>query len=202
MHLANMIRVLLLTVAVAACASAAPILFIFSGTATGNLGGVPFTSAAFTVTSTADTSNVFVAAGSPPFQTFAVLASSATIDITGVGTLTFTDQTYWSDPNGAGDIIFGDATRNAGDYSLNRGILGFSALFVGLESYDLTHPFGPVSSPFDFETSAFNNFQNVPTNFGNLSLVSSNDVFTATVPEPGSLLLLMAAAAALRFRKR
>jgi hypothetical protein len=71
------------------------------------------------------------------------------------------------------------------------GILGFTELFVGLESYNLESSFGPVSSPFDFETSVFNDFQNIPTSGGSLSLVANNDTFTAVgaAPEPGTLLV-------------
>lgn len=112
----NLIRVLLSAFVLAAGASASPIVYVLTGTATGTLGATPFSSAAFTVTSTADASQVFVASGSPPFQTFEVPASTSTIDIDGVGALTFTDATYWADPNGAGDIIFGD-------YALNKGSL-------------------------------------------------------------------------------
>ena len=159
-------------------ALAAPITYTMTATATGTLAGTAFTNAAITVTSVADTSLVFVAGGVFPNLNYEVISFSSSINIAGFGTATFTDPMFWEDPNGAGDILFGDlATGNA--------ILGFTHLFAGLETYNLESSFGPVSSPFDFVTSVFHNFANIPTTAGSLSLVASNDTFTAVaVPEP------------------
>ncbi len=168
----------------ASAAVAGPITYTMNATATGTFAGTVFTNAAITVTSVADTVNVFIASGTPPEVNYEVIASSSSISVAGFRTATFTDPMYWYDPNGAGDIIFGDATR--GD-----GILGFTELFAGLESYNLQSSFGPVSSPFDFETSVFKDFQNIPTGDGSISLVASDDTFTAVAaaPEPRTFLV-------------
>ena len=171
----------------ASAALAGPITYTMNATATGTFAGTAFTDAAITVTSIADTSNVFVASGTPPDVNYEVIAFNSSISIAGFATATFTDQTYWYDPNGAGDIIFGDVKTGVG----LDGILGFTRLFVGLESYNLESSFGPVSSPFDFETSVFDDFRNIPTSGGSLSLVASDDTFTAVAatPEPGTFLV-------------
>jgi hypothetical protein len=172
----------LLTLAGSA-AFANPITYTMTATATGTLGGTPFTGAAIVVTSFADTSNAFVASFTGPNANYENIAFSSTISITGFATATFTHQTFWLDPNGAGDIIFGDVDAAGGGE-----ILGFTKLFAGLETYNLQSSFGPVSSPFVFETSVFNQFQNIATSGGSLSLVASNDTFTAVeiIPEPAS----------------
>jgi hypothetical protein len=93
----------------------------------------------------------------------------------------FSGPTSWTDPNLSGDIIFQDA---------GSGILGITALFSGLESYNLQSSFGPVFSNTDFETQFFHTFQNVPTTDGPLSLVAMNETFVAVVaPEPGGTTL-------------
>jgi hypothetical protein len=138
---------------------AIPITYTMTATASGTLAGAAFTNAAITITSLADTSQVFVAGATSPNLNYEIIAANSSISIAGLSAATFTDQTFWEDPNGAGDIIFGDVLTG-------KGILGFTKLFVGLESYNLASSFGPVSSPFDFETSVFNNFQNIPTSKG------------------------------------
>jgi hypothetical protein len=141
-----------------------------------------FTNAAIRVTSVADTNDVFVF-GTIPNLIYEVLPASSSISITGIGIAMFTDQMFWEDPNGAGDIIFGDA-------GAGHPILGFTRLFSGLESYDLKSSFGPVSSSVDFVTMFFDGFYNIPTGIGSLSLTASNDTFTAVVTtEPTSFLL-------------
>jgi hypothetical protein len=183
-------RLLLLVFAFAltgTAVSAGPIVYTMTATATGTLGTTAFTGAAITVTSVADTSGAFVASGTTPDLNWQNNAFSSTIAIAGIGTETFTDQTFWVDPNGAGDIIFGDVDDGGGFFG---GILGLTQLFVGLETYNLQSAFGPVSFAFDFETGAFNAFQNIHTSGGLLSLVATNDTFTAaSTPEPASFLL-------------
>jgi len=167
-------------------ASASPIYYTMTATATGTLGTTAFTGAAITVTSVADTSGAFVASGTAPNLNWENIALSSTITIAGIGLETFTHQTFWVDPNDSGDIIFGDVDGSG----FAGGILGFTQLFVGLETYNLQSTFGPLSSTFDFETGAFNAFRNIQTSGGLLSLVATNDTFTAvTTPEPASLML-------------
>jgi hypothetical protein len=180
-------------------ASAVPIYYTMTSTVTGTLGATPFTAAAITVTSVADTSGAFVASTNGPDDNWENIAFSSTIAIAGLGTYTFTDQTYWIDPNGAGDIIFGDVDAPGGFFS---GILGLTQLFVGLETYNLQSALGPISSPFDFEVTAFNNFHNIQTSGGVLNVsAASNDTFTAITPEPASFLLAGLGLALLALRR-
>ena len=170
---------------------AEPITYTFTTTATGTFGGTPFTDAAVTVTSNADTSGVVsYLSGTEIFDNF---PTSTTLNIAGFAPATFTDPTFWEDPNESGDIIFGivDASTGFAFCTDCHALLGITALGSGLESYDLESSFGPVSSPVDFESSIFHTFQNISTSDGTLSLVASNDTFTAVTasPEPASLWL-------------
>jgi hypothetical protein len=178
-------------------AFAGPITFTMTTTGTGTFGGTPFSSAAITVTSTADTGSVFIAGGTPPDVDYEVIALTTTIDIAGFAPATFNDQTYWLDPNGSGDIIFGDVGVAE--------LLGLTVVIGPLATYNLQSSLGPISSAFDFPTEAFNLFQNIQTSGGPLSLVAMNDTFTAVeaIPEPASLVLgglgLLALLGARRF---
>jgi hypothetical protein len=172
-------------------ALASPITYTMMTTASGSLAGTAFTHAAVEVTSIADTSQVTSDGNlDPAFPgSYEVIALSSSIDIAGFAPATFTDETFWEDPNGSGDIIFGDVA--AGSAATGDGILGFTALGVGIETYNLESSFGPVSSAFDFETSVFNHFQNVSTSVGALSLLAMDDTFTAVLssaPEPSCFL--------------
>jgi hypothetical protein len=170
---------------------AEPITYTFTTTGTGTFAGTAFTDAAITVTSNADTSGVVsYLSGTEIFDNF---PTSTTLNIAGFAPATFTDPTFWEDPNQSGDIIFGIVDTSAGLAFCNNchALLGMTALFSGLETYNLETSFGPVSSAFDFESNAFNTFQNISTSEGTLSLVASNDTFTAVTasPEPASLWL-------------
>jgi hypothetical protein len=123
-------------------------------------------------------------------------AIGATIDITGFSPAIFTDATSWVDPEGSGDIIFDDAT-------LNFGILGFTRLFAGLETYQLQNSIGPIAGGFPFIPNVFENFQNIPTSQGLLTItMTSANVFTAVVtPEPASLWCTLAGLSAVVFRR-
>src|SRR5262249_46820073 len=68
---------------------ARPITYTFTGTGSGSLGANSFTAAAFTITALADTSQVVVR---NPFFTY-VPTSSATIDVSGIGSANFTGST-------------------------------------------------------------------------------------------------------------
>src|SRR5580698_2715369 len=133
---------------------AEPITYTFTTTGTGTFAGTSFTNAAITVTSTADTTGVvsYLVGGDPVFDNY---PTSTTLNIAGFAPATFTDPTFWEDPNDSGDIIFGvvDGSTGLAFCSDCHALLGFTALFSGLESYDLETSFGPVSSPFDFEVT-------------------------------------------------
>jgi hypothetical protein len=170
---------------------AAPITYTFTTTGTGTFAGTPFTGAAITVTSSADTTGVVsYLSGTEIFDNY---PASTTINIAGFAPATFTDPTFWEDPNDSGDIIFGivDTSTGFAFCSNCHALLGITALLTGLESYNLETSFGPVSSPVDFESSIFDTFQNISTSGGLLTLVGSNDTFTAVTasPEPWSLWL-------------
>jgi hypothetical protein len=66
------------------------ITYSLSATATGTLGGAPFTNALVTVTLTGNTSNVVD--GPAPFNNYLVDSGAATVSIAGLGTATFTDS--------------------------------------------------------------------------------------------------------------
>ena len=179
----------------------APITYTFTGIATGTLGpATSFSNVAFTVTSQAETNAVVLVD-----STYAVTAISSTFSyidpLAGPQSLTFTHPMYWSVPLGSGDVVFGDFALNP---SLFPGILGITALFSGLETYNLQSSFGPVFSGLDFPSSIFHTFQYIPTSRGALSLVAANDTFTAsTAPEPAAVLLLgVGLASLIQYRRR
>jgi hypothetical protein len=149
-----------------------PILLRFSGLATGTLGVTSFTDAPFTVTSSGDTGSVFVT-----FDSVAYLpAIDATIDIGGFSPAAFLDPNSWVDPQGSGDIEFAD----------NGIILAFTHLFAGLENYQFQNTITVVGG-FPFIPNLFENFQNIPTNEGLLTIeMTSDNAFNAVVftPEP------------------
>jgi len=68
---------------------AGPITYTDMATASGTIGGTPFTNALVTVMLTGNTSNV--AFGPVPFNAFLMNPGAATINIAGRGTATFTD---------------------------------------------------------------------------------------------------------------
>lgn len=182
----NMIALFL---CIAAHTLAGPITLTFSGVATGTFGTTSFTNQPFTVSSTGDTSAVFVTSG-PDYNLPAI---GAVINIAGFSAATFTDATSWIDPQGSGDIIFNDVAQNIR-------LLGFTELFAGLETYQFQTSIGPVSGGFPFIPNIFPNFQLIPTSQGLLTIATtSNNVFTAVVPtpEPSSSWLALATLAAL-----
>jgi hypothetical protein len=175
---------------------AAPITFLFEGTASGVAGGTPFSQATFVITANANTVNV-VQSGA----LFSLDSSAATIAIAGIGTGTFTSP--------PGTRVFDFQDNNT---------LGFSR--VGIDGPDLMDFADPAFATYGLTTSLgpllvgdpfFLDFSDVPTSLGNVTfdVDGVTDVtFTATaggagaVPEPSTLLLLGAGVAALGLRPR
>jgi hypothetical protein len=169
-----------------------PITYTFTTTATGTLGGTPFTDASIVITASGDTSNIT----NPFANLFRFTDPAATINISGVGLATFTDLSSVVDnqicncPSGA--VIFGDV-------ALNLGILVDHN--VAFTTYDLSTSIGPITS-----TLAGLSLVPIPTNLGNLSFTANNGTtqFSASaVPEPMSVGLVgLGISAALMCRRR
>jgi hypothetical protein len=137
----------------------------------------------FSVISQADTDDVTVEGGS----IYELLATSSSFSIDGQPVAAFLHQMLWSDPQGAGDIVFQDPDLASGFPPTNN--LSFTQLFVGLETYKFATSLGPVSI-FNSSPNIFGAFLDIPTDQGLLTITAVSDAtFTATVatPEPSSL---------------
>jgi hypothetical protein len=179
---------------IATAASAAPITYIHSGFGSGTIDGDPFGSlapVAFTITATGDTANIQNCSATCLF----IDNDSASIDIAGVGTFTFTTATRYFSNTGNDRIGFSRA-----------GILG-ADLFNGptVVDWDMTSSIGPIVG-----TGNLLQWLNTPvlTNGGQLVFNSADTAATfearvGRVPEPASLLLLgLGVAAYARKRAR
>jgi hypothetical protein len=181
---------------------AVPIFYQYTTTVTGTLGSTPFSGDLMTVTATADTTQV---TSTPTmFGPVWVVEPTTTFTIAGVGTGTFTLPTFFDDPNGSGDIIFGLIGPPNGFTGCNGcdALLGMTIVLSPLSTYNLQTSIGPLSSPVDFETTFFGTFQNISTSLGTLSLTAQDDTFTAIVPEPASFVLAAAGLTAILARRR
>lgn len=152
-------------------AQATPITYTITGTATGALGVSAFTNALVTIALVGDTSFVGNDFG------------SATVNVSGVGTASFTDSMFVTDNPG-------NPSAQISDFTLNR--LVFGTIAPAFATYNLRGPIGPISG-----TSLINAGSVFATTLGNFDMVSvfgNTSTFTATtaaaVPEPASLLLL------------
>jgi hypothetical protein len=163
-----------LTLLLCAHASASPVTYTVISTASGSLGGTPFTDQQVTFTTTADTANVIAPPGFPAL----VLGTPPAIQVTGFAPTTATDQ-FW--------VFCNQSDPRAGLYSSTNGafiIYNDSAAFAG---YDLTTSIGPVSG-----VPTINNGVTAPTAAGLFTFTSMSAVsFQAVVvPEPATLTLL------------
>ncbi len=86
-------------------AQAVPMDYIFSGYTSGTFGGIPFNNARVTLDLYADTDNILdIQLGPGSGRTLAIVGSSATVTVDGIGTGTFTtpkcvfDTTFFSYP--------------------------------------------------------------------------------------------------------
>jgi len=179
-----------------ATAFGGPILtYTFTGTATGMIGSTPFTSAALTVSGTADASAVTCSAGICGLD---LAAGVASFTIGGIGSGTFSDASYFFDNQNNGGAGFGEFrpppyccdTIDIEDSSVS------STVFA---SYNLQSAIGPIgpqaSDPVVYLWGILN------TSLGASSVTSfSNYTFQVTaagVPEPSTFALLGAGLAGL-----
>lgn len=177
-------------------ASATSIVYTLTTTATGTLGASTFTDASVTVTLTGDTSNT--AFGPAPLNAFLVNPGSATINISGLGTSTFTSSIEILSSfdtlvfGGQSAVVIAQLDNPSGD-SVTGIVLEESPAFFG---YNLQGPFGPISGSGGAGSGP--DPSNIfPTTSGNLHYTTDASlgpsVFTATlIPEPTSMMLLCA----------
>lgn len=162
-------------------AEAQPIVFAFSGFATGDLAGAAFAGTPFTVTIPADVSTLGTFPGNP--GTSGYLGLTGTVALDGIGTATFTEPLYvFLNPNGP-TIGFGN--------DVNFDLIDI--MDPALAGYDLMSSIGPIDA---FGVYANAQFTDVATSLGPLTFASVLDrrfeavVPSAVVPEPGTSLLV------------
>lgn len=180
---------------------ASPITYSLATTVTGTLGASSFTNAPVTVTLTGDTANV--TPGPVPFTDVLVNSGSATVNVSGLGTATFTDSIVIIST--LNDIaLFGVPAVLILDNTSGTGIL----LQTGsiFSTYDLRGPLGPLSGTGGV-ASGSSITPIFPTTAGNLTWAigqpSGTSTFTAvTTPEPGALVLLGSGLALVLARRR
>jgi hypothetical protein len=169
-------------------ASAAPITYTLTTTATGTLGASPFTDALVSVTLTGDTTNV--TAGPPPFTDVLVNPGSATVSVSGIGTGTFTDSIVIVDTLTDTTVLGFPAVLILDNTSGTGILLQTGSVFT---SYDLRSSLGPITGTGGV-ASGSHMTPIFPTTAGNLTWAVGQSLgtstFTAsTVPEPTSLTL-------------
>jgi PEP-CTERM motif len=160
-------------------ADASLITYTETDTASGSLGGTPFTDALVTIVFTGDTADVTGGGG-----VFFNEVGTVTVTVAGLGTATFTDS---MEINANQSII--PSFVGIGDNTVAGTILGTES--AGLSSYDLMTSIGPVSG-IAVLNPGHHTFNTTSGDFTLTSDVAGTSIFTAdaTVPEPSSVFLL------------
>ena len=168
-------------------AQAAPITYVYDGIGTGTLEGSPFTSAAFTITASADTTNITVWADATygPQNTHL----SSLIDITGLGSFSITAPSHsW----------MSGTDNGRGGLGANLGPNWITFEDPDLIGYGLDTLFGPVleNSPLNIDQ-----FAGVATTGGTLVFSSISSVTFTAIPEPATFTLTILALLGMGWRR-
>ncbi len=175
---------------------ATPITYVEQAVATGELGSTAFTDALVTLTYVGDTINI----QSSGTGLFGDHKGTATVNVAGIGTATFTDKMIAAvTQNTDGGLYPYAPSAEISDHTSDLLICATSNPIFA--TYDLSTAIGPISG-----TALWNGGALFPTTDGNflISIISGDATFTATtspVPIPGALLLLapgLASVAAVR----
>jgi hypothetical protein len=203
-----MTRAVLTTLAVALSCSfyqvqASPISYSLTTTVSGTLGGTPFTDALVTVTLTGDTANV--TPGPVPFADVVYNPGSATVNVSGFATATFTDSiVIFSTLKDVSLLVGGLPTVLILDNTTGTGIL----LQTGsiFSTYDLRRSLGPLSGAGGV-ASGSHITPIFPTTAGDLTWAIGQPLGTSTftavaTPEPATLVFLGCGLTAVFARRR
>jgi hypothetical protein len=157
------------SLALAGMTFAAPITYIFTGTASGTVGSVPFTDAAYTITVQGDTAAITYIASATEYD---MLATTVTMTIAGVGTATVTDSVS----------IFASKVGTEGRLGISHNgpmLILSDAVFI---TYALAAPLGPIGP---FITTLYDRFKNLQSNLGPITMSSTSWVtFQAVLGGP------------------
>lgn len=158
-----------------------PITYSFSGTASGNIDGAPFSNTRFTILFNTDTQTVN---GLTPYGFYTIEDDlSSTIELAGIGSGTFIENKR----------VFLSTTSSV--LGLGRGVIGPGAGDLlnitnpSFATYDLKTTLDPlfVGAPLNLQ------FTDQTTTMGSVTITSANSiVFAANViPEPASAIMLL-----------
>jgi hypothetical protein len=152
----------------ASAAIASPITYTITGIATGRFAGHPFSDAAYSISMTADTSNIVNLGGG----VYTIVATAARVEFPGIGAVgSFTNRIQFAANQPSSIAGFGDLDQD------------LAIAFVAnpaLSGYALATPIGPLSGVGPFNPGAA-----FPTTAGDFELDSiSTASFTAQVTPP------------------
>jgi len=146
---------------------AAQITFTFTGTGTGTVGGVPFTDAAYTITLVGDTTAI-----TSSLNVYHLVGTTATMAIAGIGTATITQPVE----------VYDNPNVHALGFALEGGYTQLGFENSAFDTYALAASLGPISG---LGPSSINQFTNLASNLGPITLSSSSSVtFEAVLGNP------------------
>ncbi len=177
-----------LSAVVTTSALADPVLYKFTGRASGSIGGVTFADSAFEILMDGDTSTIFTNPGG--FQTFTDTTTTFSIDGF-VNGATINDEFSLVANHVSDVLVLGNWVHNSA-----RVIMDIPAV----ENYDLSAPFGPVTDDTPGATFQFN-FEDTSAGVLDLSGMTTVTFEAIGIPAPGALGVLALSGIMIRRRR-